>query len=91
MSDDIKKPSLIQAFIPIVFLIFFLTLNVLFFGDDTLSGANQMALIFASAIAGLIASQLGLEWKSIRKSIVKSINSAMPSILILFLIGSLAG
>jgi len=91
MSDDIKKPSLIQAFIPIVFLIFFLTLNVLFFGNDTLSGANQMALIFASAIAGLIASRLGLEWKSIRKSIVKSINSAMPSILILFLIGSLAG
>ena len=91
MSDDIKKPSLIQALIPIVFLIFFLTLNVLFFGDDTLSGANQMALIFASAIAGLIASRLGLEWKSIRKSIVKSINSAMPSILILFLIGSLAG
>ncbi|MCK4700084.1 MAG: Na+/H+ antiporter NhaC, partial [Bacteroidales bacterium] len=91
MSDNIKKPSLIQAFVPIVFLIFFLTLNVLFFGDDTLSGANQMALIFASAIAGLIASRLGLEWKSIRKSIVKSINSAMPSILILFLIGSLAG
>ena len=91
MSDEIKKPSLIQALIPIVFLIFFLTLNVLFFGDDTLSGANQMALIFASAIAGLIASRLGLEWKSIRKSIVKSINSAMPSILILFLIGSLAG
>jgi len=91
MSDDIKKPSLIQALIPIVFLIFFLTLNVLFFGDDTLSGANQMALIFAAAIAGLIASRLGLEWKSIRKSIVKSINSAMPSILILFLIGSLAG
>ena len=91
MSHDIKKPSLIQAFIPIVFLIFFLTLNILFFGDDTLSGANQMALIFASAIAGLIASRLGLEWKSIRISIVKSINSAMPSILILFLIGSLAG
>lgn len=91
MSHDIKKPSLIQAFTPIVFLIFFLTLNVLFFGDDTLSGANQMALIFASAIAGLIAIRLGLNWKSIRKSMVKSINSAMPSILILFLIGSLAG
>lgn len=91
MSNDIKKPSLIQALVPIVFLIFFLTLNVIFFGDDTLSGANQLALIFASAIAGLIASRLGLKWKSIRKSIVRSINSAMPSILILFLIGSLAG
>lgn len=91
MSNEIKKPSLFQAFIPIIFLIFFLTLNVLYFGDDTLSGANQLALIFASAIAGLIASRLGLKWKSIRKSIVKSINSAMPSILILFLIGSLAG
>lgn len=86
-----KKPTLFQAFIPILFLIFFLTLNVKFFADDTLGGANQMALILAAAIAGIIAWRLGLSWNSVRDSVVKSIGSAMPSILILFLIGSLAG
>lgn len=91
MPDAIKKPNLVQALIPILFLILFLALNVHFFGDDTLSGANQMALILAAAIAGIIAVSLGHNWKSVRESIVKSISSAMPSILILFLIGALAG
>lgn len=91
MPTTPKKPTLVHAFIPIAFLILFLVLNVKYFGDDTLAGANQMALILASAIAGIISWRLGLSWKSVRDSIVKSIGSAMPSILILFLIGSLAG
>ncbi len=90
MQELKKQPSLFQAIIPIAFLILFLTLNVKYF-DDTLSGANQIALILAAAIAGTIAVRLGLPWKSVRSSMVKSISSAMPSILILFLIGSLAG
>jgi NhaC family Na+:H+ antiporter len=68
-----------------------LSLNVIIFGDDTLSGANQIALILAAAIAGIIAIRLGLKWASVRDQIVKSIGSAMPAILILLLIGSLAG
>jgi len=91
MSTAPKKPTLVHAFIPIAFLILFLVLNVRYFGDDTLAGANQMALILASAIAGIISWRLGHSWKSVRDGIVKSIGSAMPSILILFLIGSLAG
>jgi NhaC family Na+:H+ antiporter len=91
MSTKKRKPTLFQAFIPILFLILFLTLNVRFFADDTLGGANQMALILASAVAGIMAWRLGFSWKSVRKGVVKSIGSAMPSILILFLIGSLAG
>jgi len=86
-----KKPTLFQALIPILFLILFLALNVKFFADDTLGGANQMALILAAMVAGIIAWRLGLSWNSVRDGIVKSIGSAMPSILILFLIGSLAG
>jgi len=91
MSPATKKPTLLQAFIPIFFLVIFLVLNVYFFGDDTLSGANQIALLLAASIAGIIATLLGLKWKSILESIVKSISSAMPAILILLLIGSLAG
>lgn len=86
-----KEPNLFQAFLPLIFLIFFLSINVRFFGSDTLAGSNQMALILAASIAALIAGRLGLKWRQIRDGIVKSIGSAMPSILILFLIGSLAG
>ena len=91
MTNRIRKPNLFQAFIPILFLIFFLVLNVYFFGDDTLSGANQIALLLSATIGAIIAVSLGHKWLSIRKQIVKSISSAMPSILILLLIGSLAG
>ncbi len=91
MSKSIKSPSLFQSLIPIVFLIILLALNVKFFGDDTLSGSNQIALMLASTVAGLLASGLGHKWIEVRADVVKSIGSAMPSILILFLIGSLAG
>lgn len=90
MQELKKQPTLFQAFIPIIFLIVLLFLNVRFF-EDTLAGANQIVLILSAAIAGIIATRLGLPWKSVRSSMVKSISSAMPSILILFLIGSLAG
>jgi NhaC family Na+:H+ antiporter len=91
MTSKIKAPTLIQSLIPIVVLIVLLSLNVRFFGDDTLSGSNQIAPILAATVAGLIASFLGHNWIDVRAVVVKSIGSAMPSILILFLIGSLAG
>jgi len=86
-----KQPTLLQAFIPIIILICLLGLNVHFFGDDTLSGSNQIGLILAAAVAGIISVRLGYKWKEIRDGMVKSIGSAMPSIMILFLIGALAG
>lgn len=91
MDKEKSYPTLFQALTPILFLIIFLTLNVRFFGNDTLSGANQMALLLAASIAGVIAYLIGISWKEMEKSIVRSIGSAMPAILILFLIGSLAG
>ncbi len=91
MEEIKKRPTLLQALTPIVCLIIMLTLNVIIFGDDTLSGANQIALLLAAAVAGIIAVRRKLEWTYIRMQIVRSIGSAMPAILILLLIGSLAG
>ncbi len=89
--EEKKDPTLFQSSLPLVFLILFLYLNVRFFGTDTLSGANQMALLLAASIAGLVAFHTGIRWKEMEASIVRSISSAMPAILILFLIGALAG
>lgn len=51
-----------------------------------------MVLILSSAVAGSIAIfKLKITWESLQDGIVKSIGSAMSAILILFLIGALAG
>ena len=50
MDQTGKEPTLLQAFIPIVFLITFLVFNVIYFGDGTLDGSNQVVLILAAAI-----------------------------------------
>lgn len=86
-----KQPTLFQSLIPVVILILLLANNVHLFGDDTLSGSNQMALLLAAAIAGVIAVFNKHNWEEIQHGIVKSISSAMAAILILLLIGSLAG
>ena len=87
-----KKPTLFQALIPIMVLVFLLIINVRFiFGDDSLSGANQMSLLIAAGIAGIIGIKNGYNWKEILNGITGSIKSALPALIILLLIGSLAG
>ncbi len=88
---QIKSPTIIQALLPIIFLVVLLIINVSVFGDDALSGSMQIVLILSSAVASIISFNLGFTWLEIQKGIVKSINSSIPSILILFLVGSLAG
>lgn len=86
-----KSPSFFESIIPILFLIGLLALNVVLFGDNTLGGPNQIVLLLSAGITSIIAKRNGHKWGSIRKGMVKSIGSAMPSMLILLLIGSLAG
>ncbi|MCL3782209.1 Na+/H+ antiporter NhaC [Prolixibacteraceae bacterium JC049] len=85
-----KKISLLEALLPIGVLIVLLTLNVWYF-DDTLAGSNQIALLLAATIGSIVAIRRGIEWETVSKKIVSTIGSAMPSMLILLLIGSLAG
>ena len=92
MKGQLKAPSIIDALIPILFLIVLLIINIQIFGTDSLSGSNQMVLIFSAVVAASIAIfRLGFSWEELQDGIVKSISSAMSAILILFLIGSLAG
>lgn len=92
MNKSTKLPSLFESLIPIVFLIFALGINVLVFGDDGLSGSNQIILILASAVACLIAGfRLRMSWAKMLKGMVVSIQEAMPSMIILLMIGALSG
>lgn len=91
MTKKYQRPSLFQAFIPIIFLVIALFINVGIFGDASLDGSNQIILIVSAGVAALVALKLGHKWKEIQEGMVKSISSAMSSIIILLLIGSLAG
>jgi NhaC family Na+:H+ antiporter len=86
-----KEPSLLQSFAPIVVLITLLFINVYVLGSSAIEGANQIALLLASAFAGIISFRLGNTWAHIEHSMVKSISSAMAAMLILLTIGALAG
>lgn len=92
MKEQQRAPSILDALIPIVFLIILLVVNIQIFGTDSLSGSNQMVLILSSVVAGCMAIfRLKIHWETLQDGIVKSISSSMSAILILFLIGSLAG
>ncbi|MFT7034024.1 MAG: NhaC family Na+:H+ antiporter, partial [Cyclobacteriaceae bacterium] len=91
MPQQKREATLLEASIPIIFLIVLLFINVSVFGDSALDGSNQIVLIFAALVASIMAVRLGYKWYEIREGIVKSITSAMSGILILLLIGSLAG
>ena len=91
MTENTREPSLVEALIPIVFLIILLSLNVTVFGDAALDGSNQVVLLLSGAVAGIVALRTGVSWRTLEKGILRNINSAMSSILILLLIGALAG
>ncbi|HRP60123.1 MAG TPA: sodium:proton antiporter, partial [Vicingus sp.] len=87
-----KQPTLIQSLIPIVVLVGLLAINVLqVYGDGALDGANQLALLLAATVAGFIGIYNGFDFEKIIEGITKSINSALSAIIILLLIGALAG
>jgi Na+:H+ antiporter, NhaC family len=91
MENTKRTPTLLQAFIPIIVLITLLVLNRIIYGDNTLGGSNQMTLLFSAAVAAIIAGKIGYKWEEIFEGILKSISSAMPALIILLIIGALAG
>jgi NhaC family Na+:H+ antiporter len=92
MGKNIVRPTIWEALFPIVFLIVLLVINIKVFGTEGLSGSNQMVLVISAAVAGFIAVfRLNVKWTRIQDGMVNSISSAMSSILILLLIGALAG
>ena len=90
-ENKLRTPTFFESIFPILFLIIFLSINVFIFKDSSLDGSNQIVLIVSASVASAIALNIGFKWSELQKGIVNSISSAIPSILILFLVGSLAG
>lgn len=93
MSTDlkIKEPTLVDALIPIVLLVFFMGSAVFLYGEDSSYGPNQIALLLAMGVAAIIGIKNGHDWTSIEAGLVKGISMSLGACMILFVVGSLIG
>lgn len=86
------QPSWWVSLIPFVVLVAVLTLVILVFQTDALSGASQVALMFAAGFTVALSMILyRLPWKVFEEAILDNITSVGTSIVILLLIGAVAG
>lgn len=87
-----KSGALWKALVPVAFLITALSLNVIgVYGNDALSGSNQFILLLSGAVAAAVGLSSGTSWATLVEGIEKSIKSVTTALIILLLIGSLAG
>lgn len=88
-----SRPSLLMSFIPVIVLVVLLATNVLtIYGDNAVSGANQWALMLSGAVAaGLAMVFYKIPFDKITTSVAGNIKDTTKALLILFLIGALAG
>ena len=94
MDVEIKKNrelSLWEALIPLLILIAMLGYNVFVYGDDSLSGSNQFILLLGGAVAAIVGFLNKVSYADMIDAVGKNIHSTTGSILILLLVGALAG
>ena len=87
-----KQPSALMSLIPLAVLVAFLALTINLFGGDAIAGGSQLSLLTASAVCTAMA--IGLyrcSWQQLEDAIVQNMRSATPALIILLLIGAIAG
>lgn len=86
-----KELNIWEALIPIIVLVALLAWNVYVFGDDALSGSNQFILLIGAAVAAIVGFMNKISYKSMINEVSENLKSTTNAILILLLVGSLAG
>jgi NhaC family Na+:H+ antiporter len=91
-SQTIKSPSAAVALIPLTVLVILLALTIHLFGGDAIAGGSQLSLLTASAVCTAIAIGFyRIKWQVLEDAIITNMRSATPAIIILLLIGAIAG
>jgi NhaC family Na+:H+ antiporter len=86
-----KKPGLLLALLPVLFLIAALAVNVRIFGDSSLDGSNQLILLAAAGVTAGLAALTGVKAQTLWDGIQRNIQDSSKAILILLMVGALAG
>ena len=87
-----REPSWAVSLVPFAVLTLSLVVVIKIFGADALSGGSQVCLLLASAVTAAISMALyGNSWENLENCILDNIRSVGSAILILLLIGAIAG
>lgn len=87
-----KKPDFFTALVPVAVLLILLICNIKVFKDDTISGSNQLALLFAAFVSiGIGIVVYKIKYEKIEQQIVRSITMSLQACLILFIVGAIIG
>ena len=87
----IREPSLLDALIPLLFMIALLALSIVLYGIDAALGPLQLALFMSAVVAAVVAHKNGHSWEKLGEETVKGISLAMTAIMILLMVGALIG
>ncbi|MEI6893085.1 MAG: Na+/H+ antiporter NhaC [Colwellia sp.] len=82
---------MLDASIPVITLIILLTIAVIYFGDNSSYGPNQIALLISMGVAVVIGIKNGYSWPELEQAIIHGISLSLGAVLILFAVGSLIG
>jgi NhaC family Na+:H+ antiporter len=86
-----RRPSLIEAIIPIASLIFLVALSYYLFRDAGTNGPNQVGLVVAAMIALFMGWRRGYTVQELGDAAITSVASGIGAIFILFAVGALIG
>jgi len=86
-----RRPSVLDALIPVVLLILSLSASYYLFHDKAAYGPNQVALLLCGAVAAAIGYKNGLAWEDIRQAVINGVGTGIGAIGILLAVGALIG
>lgn len=85
-------PSIGVSLIPLGVLGLLLVLVIRVFGGDSILGGSQIALLSAASVCVMLSIGLyGIKWSVLENEIIEHIRASASAIIILLLIGSIAG
>lgn len=86
-----RPPSGFDSALVFGVLVALLTASYLLFGKDAALGPNQIALIFSSVVAGIVAHKNGMRWEGVSQAVVDGVATGLNAIFILLAVGALIG
>ena len=86
-----RELNIWEALFPVFALIAMLAYNVFVYGDDSLSGSNQFILLLGGAVAAIVGMFNKVSFDTMIQEVANNIKSTTGAILILLMVGSLAG
>jgi NhaC family Na+:H+ antiporter len=86
-----RELNIWEALFPVFALVGMLAYNVFVYGDDSLGGSNQFILLLGAAVAAIVGMFNKVSFDTMIEEVANNIKSTTGAILILLMVGSLAG